>query len=91
LGIARADMNPRSGAAELGVTIAEAWQSKRIGSLLLEQFIPFARRRGFRSLLAQVLPSNTRMQRLLRRQGFSCSGEPGEPLTFSLPLTKDET
>lgn len=90
VGIARADRDSRSGAAELSVTLADAWQGKRIGSLLLEQLISFARLRGFRSLVAQVLPSNTRMQRLLRRQGFSCSGEPGGPLTFRLPLTKDE-
>jgi RimJ/RimL family protein N-acetyltransferase len=90
LGIARADMDPRSGAGELGLSVAEAWQGKRIGSLLLEQLVPFAGRRGFRSLVAQVLPSNTRMQRLLRRQGFSCTGEPGGPLTFRLPLTNDE-
>jgi acetyltransferase len=90
LGIARADMDARSGAAELGVTIAQVWQGKRAGSLLLEQLIRFARMRGFRSLLAHVLPSNLRMQRLLRRQGFSCSGDPGEPLTFRLPLTKED-
>lgn len=90
LGIARADMHPSSGAAGLGVTVAEAWHGKRLGSALLEQLIGLARQRGFRSLMAQVLPSNTRMQRLLRRQGFSCSGEPGEPLTFRLPLDEDQ-
>jgi acetyltransferase len=89
LGIARADMDPRCGACELGITIAEGWQGKRIGSLLLEQSIRFARLGGFRSLFAHVLSTNLRMQRLLRRQGFSCSGDPGGPLTFRLPLVRD--
>lgn len=86
--LARADMDPRCRACELGITIAEGWQGKRIGSLL-EQLIRFARRRGFRSLFAHVLSSNLRRQRLLRRRGFSCSGDPGGPLTFRLPLGQD--
>lgn len=45
---------------------------------------------SFRSLSAQVLPSNLRMQRLLRRPGFSCSGDSGEPLAFRLPLSQED-
>jgi acyl-CoA hydrolase/RimJ/RimL family protein N-acetyltransferase len=90
IGIARADVGPRSGAAELGVTIADAWQGKGLGTLLLENLASAARKSGFRSLLAQVLPGNARMQRLLRRQGFTCHGQPGEiPLMFQLSLRSE--
>ena len=92
LGIARADADPRTSAAELAVTIADVWQNKGLGSLLLEQLARAAHAAGFSSLTAQVLPANGRMQRLLRRQGFACSGEPGpDPLTFHLSLRPEPT
>ena len=87
LGIARADADPRTRAAELAVTIADVWQNKGLGSLLLENLAEAARAAGFSSLTAEVLPANGRMQRLLRRQGFDCSHAPGpDPVTFHLPL-----
>jgi acyl-CoA hydrolase/GNAT superfamily N-acetyltransferase len=90
LGIARADLDPRSGVAELGVTVADTWHNKGLGSLLLESLEAAARTSGFQALAAAVLPGNGRMQRLLRRRGFTCSGEPMDcPLTFTLAL-RDE-
>ena len=90
LGIARADMDPRFGTAELGVTIADAWQGKGLGALLLDGLVSAAKRSGFRGLRAVVLAGNGRMQRLLRRQGFTCSGEPGRsPLLFQLSLDSE--
>jgi ribosomal protein S18 acetylase RimI-like enzyme len=87
LGFARADKDPRSTAAELSVTVTDSWQRKGVGSLLLEALGHAARRSGFGSLTAEVLPSNGRMQRLLRRHGFTCSGELVDgPLTFRLSL-----
>jgi RimJ/RimL family protein N-acetyltransferase len=89
LGIARADLDPRSGLAELGVTIADAWQSKGLGALLLESLESAAQAGGFRALVADVLPGNAPMQRLLRRHGFTCSGESGTaPFRFRLALQK---
>jgi hypothetical protein len=39
------------------------------------------------ALVAAVLPANGRMQRLLRRRGFTCSGNLGDsPLSFRLAL-----
>jgi acyl-CoA hydrolase/GNAT superfamily N-acetyltransferase len=90
LGIARADLDPRSGVAELGVTVADPWQGKGLGTLLLARLEDAARSGGFRALRAEVLPGNGRMQRLLRRHGFSCSGEPGDgSFSFRLPLREE--
>jgi acyl-CoA hydrolase/ribosomal protein S18 acetylase RimI-like enzyme len=90
LGIARADMDPRSGAADLGVTIADAWQGRGLGKLLLESLASAAKKSGFRGLTAEVLPGNGRMQRLLRRHGFTCSGELSQsPFLFQLSLGDD--
>ena len=90
LGIARCDHNPRSRAAELGLTVADPWQGKGLGGLLLARLIDAAVASDVRSLTAEVLPSNLRMQRLLRRTGFLCSGQPGpDPLVFDLALEKE--
>ena len=90
VGIVRADATPRSAAAELGISIADAWQNRGVGSALLARLIEAGRASGFSSLVAEVLPANTRMQRLLRRHGFVCTAEPdGNALDFRLSL-RDE-
>jgi len=87
IGIGRIDASPGSGVAELGVTIADAWQGRGVGSVLMNRLIEAARKRGFTSLVAEVLPRNARMQRLLRRHGFAFAGKPGDsPLSFLLSL-----
>lgn len=90
LGIARADAEPRQGTAELGITVADSWQSHGVGSALLECVIEACRDSGFRELRAEVLPGNARMQRLLRSHDFTCSGEPGDAtLEFHLSLNSE--
>jgi acyl-CoA hydrolase/RimJ/RimL family protein N-acetyltransferase len=90
VGIVRADATPRTAAAELGISIADAWQNRGVGSALVGRLIEGGRASGFSSLVAEVLPANTRMQRLLRRHGFTCTGEPdGNALDFRLSL-RDE-
>ncbi len=77
LGVARCDLDPRTGAAELALTVADAWQSKGLGGLLLDRLMAAAAGNGIRALTAEVLPRNARMQRILRRADFLCSGELG--------------
>jgi acyl-CoA hydrolase/RimJ/RimL family protein N-acetyltransferase len=90
LGIARADGVPRGRTAEIGVTIADSWQGRGVGSALLERLIDASRGLGFDSLVAEVLPGNGRMQRLLRRHEFTCSGEPSAAaLDFQLSLRNE--
>jgi RimJ/RimL family protein N-acetyltransferase len=90
LAVARCDLDPRTGAAELGLTVADAWQSKGLGGMLLERLMAAAAASGIRALIAEVLPSNGRMQRVLRRAEFHCSGEPGpDPLMFRRSLLQD--
>ncbi len=90
VGIARADLEPRTGAAELGVTVADAWQGKGVGGLLLADLTRAATAIGM-TAPAEVLPTNRRMQRELRNAGFLCEGQPGpDPLTFRLSLQQRE-
>ncbi|HVY32259.1 MAG TPA: GNAT family N-acetyltransferase [Polyangiaceae bacterium] len=90
LGIARADGIPYGRCAEIGVTVADAWQNRGIGAALLERLTEACRAMGFETLLAEVLPANGRMQRLLRRHDFTCSGDPLAPtLEFQRSLRSD--
>lgn len=90
LGVARCDLDPRTGAVELGLTVADVWQSKGLGGLLLESLMTAAAACDICGLTAQVLPTNGRMQRILRRAEFRCSGDLGpDPLTFRRSLLKD--
>ena len=90
LGIARADCAPHGRSAEIGVTVADRWQGHGVGSALLRQLIETARRIGFESLFAEVLPANGQMRCLLKRHDFTCSAEPfAQTLDFRLELRDD--
>jgi ribosomal protein S18 acetylase RimI-like enzyme len=90
IGISRLDADPSSSASELGVTVADAWQGRGVGSALLETLIEVAREKGLTRVMAAVLPGNIRMQRLLRRRGFTCTGNPGDSsLMFELSLREE--
>jgi GNAT superfamily N-acetyltransferase len=65
VGIARWDLEPRTGTAELAVTVAEPWRGKGVGSRLLARLIEAAAGAGISALVAYVMPSNRGMQRLL--------------------------
>ena len=69
--------------AELAVTIADAWQRRGLGSVLFEQLVDAARRRGIVSFVALALSNNVAIRRLMARQGhldFRATG--GERLLF---------
>ena len=87
IGLARWDIDPRGGSAELAVTVADAWQGRGVGQRLVTKLMSLAAAAHVPALCAYVLPSNRRMQRLLRGKGFRCEGEPGSgPLLFRLSL-----
>lgn len=91
IGMGRIDADEASETAELGVTVADAWQKRGIGTALLERMIEAAREKGFTGLMAVVLPANIGMQRLLLRRGFTCTGNPGDgSLSFRLSLREEQ-
>jgi acyl-CoA synthetase (NDP forming)/nucleotide-binding universal stress UspA family protein/RimJ/RimL family protein N-acetyltransferase len=55
---------------ELAVLIADSVQHEGIGTLLVEQLVLAGRRRGLRTLIADVLADNTPMIRVLRDLGL---------------------
>jgi GNAT superfamily N-acetyltransferase len=63
-------------AAEIALAVEDSWQGRGIGPLLLDTLAAYARRRGFTTLIAEVMYTNDHMLALLRHSRF--------PVTFHL-------
>ncbi|MFE5330358.1 GNAT family N-acetyltransferase [Embleya sp. NPDC056575] len=60
----------RSGEAELALAVADAWHGRGIGTLLIEHVVTMARADGVRTLVADLLPWNRPMLRVLEDMGM---------------------
>ncbi|HEX6488278.1 MAG TPA: GNAT family N-acetyltransferase [Candidatus Dormibacteraeota bacterium] len=60
----------RPGRAEIGFAVADAYQGRGLGTLLLGELVDAARRAGIETLEAVVLPENARMIDVFARSGF---------------------
>ena len=60
----------RSGTAELAFTVVDEFQGQGIASALLRHLTALARAAGLREFIAEVLPDNTAMLRVLERSGL---------------------
>ena len=58
------------GAAEIAFTVVDEFQGRGIASALLRHLVSLARTAGLRQLIAEVLPENTAMLRVLERSGL---------------------
>lgn len=63
---------------EFAIVTADAWQRRGIGTRLMAELMRIARARGFRTMVGEVLASNTRMIEFVRGLGFvpRASGDP---------------
>jgi RimJ/RimL family protein N-acetyltransferase len=61
---------------EFALSVADGWQRKGVGGLLLADLEARARSLGARRLVGDVLRTNEAMQALARKAGFSLAGVP---------------
>ena len=66
----------KPGEAEFAIVLADAWQSRGLGRVLLTSLIEDAKRQGLRRLFGTTLSENKGMVRLARRLGFSVALNP---------------
>jgi acetyl coenzyme A synthetase (ADP forming)-like protein len=59
-------------AAEIGLAVADAWQGKGIGTLMLERLALLAVANGFRHFWAMIMFENNSMLGVFRGSGFEC-------------------
>jgi RimJ/RimL family protein N-acetyltransferase len=60
----------RPGEAEVAFVVVDAYQGQRIGALLTKHLTGLARAAGLKELVADVLPENTAMRKVLGKFGF---------------------
>ncbi|MGA8986441.1 GNAT family N-acetyltransferase [Aeromicrobium sp.] len=60
--------------AEVAFLVEDAQQGRGVGQLLLEHLAQAGRERGIRTFVADVLPSNSRMQQIFREMGYQVDG-----------------
>lgn len=73
---------------EFAVTVADAWQRRGLGKLLMEQLIQSARKIGVKRLYCIALWDNAGMRALAGNLGMSASQDPTDPqqVHYSLNL-----
>ena len=58
----------QAGTTDIGVVVADRWQQRGIGTLLLAALVDRAAGRGVRALVLDVLPANERMLGIIARR-----------------------
>lgn len=76
--VARYERLGRAAAAELAVVVADDFQGRGVGTVLLEQLAAFARRRGLERFEAETLPGNVSMLRVFDDLGLQHSRRVGD-------------
>lgn len=76
IGEARYALSPDRLECEFALSVADGWQRKGVGRLLLDDLESRARSLGARRLVGDVLRTNEAMQALARKAGFGMAGVP---------------
>ncbi len=78
IGVARYVTNADGTSCEFAVAIADAWQHRGLGSLLILNLVQVARARGLRTMEGIVMAGNHKMLGLMHALGFCIRSEPGD-------------
>jgi acetyltransferase len=73
IGVARYVLIPGTLQCEFALAVADAWQRRGVGKLLMQQLIEAARARGLQSMYGEVLSGNSKMLGLMQNLGFKSS------------------
>jgi GNAT superfamily N-acetyltransferase len=78
IGVGRYAPNSRSDVREFAVTVADEWQHKGVGTMLMKQLIQAALCNGVRQLYAISLSDNEAMRALAKDLGMSAISDPSD-------------
>jgi len=68
IGVGRYERTSEPGLVELGLVVADAWQGRGLGRILLKEIVHAAETNGIRRFRADVLAENRRMLRMLAQE-----------------------
>jgi acetyltransferase len=78
IGVARYATNVDKKSCEFALTVADNWQGRGVGQILMKDLMGVARDRDLESIEGQVLANNKRMLRLMGTLGFEVSADPSD-------------
>ena len=78
IGVARYVVNANGTSCEFAVAVADAWQHRGVGSILILSLVEVARARGLQIMEGIVMAGNHKMLGLMDALGFSIRSEPGD-------------
>ncbi len=70
MGVARYAVSEGPGVAEAAVVVADAYQQRGLGTLLLQRLLAYARTQGITTWVADINAENARMLRFIQRGGL---------------------
>ena len=79
VGVARYIVAPDSVSCEFAVVVADGWQRRGVGMLLMDALMDAGRGRGLRCMYGDVLAANHKMLALTRRLGFRIGRHEDDP------------
>ena len=77
IGVARYIVSARGTSCEFALAVADAWQHRGLGSILLCNLIDAARAHGLRTMEGMVMAGNNKMLGLMSAFDFATRSEPG--------------
>jgi acetyltransferase len=77
IGVARYIVSADGSSCEFALAVADAWQHRGVGSILLRSLIDAARARGLKVMEGMVMAENHKMLALMAAFGFGIRAEPG--------------
>lgn len=88
LGVSRYAADPGRSTCECAVVVADAWQHKGLGTMLMRHLIEIATKRGLALMQSSDLAENAEMRQLARDLGFACERDPddAQQVVYSLRL-----
>lgn len=86
LGVARFVRDSTGRDADFAIVVADAWQGRGLGALLLDRLVRAARTFGAQQLSGITMSSNTRMLALAKRLGFEVARDRQDATVTNLRL-----
>ena len=87
IGVGRVIAQPDGKSGEFAVLVADQWQLKGLGSMLMDYIITVARNMRLRRIFATILPDNVKMIILSKKKGLKIENLDEETVKASLDLS----
>ena len=87
IGVGRVIAEPDGTSGEFAVLVADQWQLKGLGSMLMDYIITVARNMRLRRIFATILPDNVKMITLSKKKGLKIENLDEETVKASLDLS----